>query len=222
MAGAGPCAAAPRVPLVLTPACPRPQAGAALLHCPGAAPNSFPGGAEAPLALLRLRNYEHPRTRSGFWGPGSRPSRADFASGQNGATPASSRLRVARRMAAPECTPPPKNRKNWNSGGYLIDSWRDRFPVCPWYRGQSFQFSSACAGVATPAPPWGDPSAAGAGDGVRVRCGFWPGGGMQARKATERPGVRAGRRRRRGRGLPLRCGPRRRPCAGWRRPRRRG
>ncbi|HUX65892.1 MAG TPA: glycosyltransferase family 9 protein [Terriglobales bacterium] len=36
-----------------------------------------------------LRNYDRPRTRSGFWGPRFAAFRADFASRQSGATPAS-------------------------------------------------------------------------------------------------------------------------------------
>ena len=71
--GAGPCAAAPRAPLVLTPAW-GPRGPKPALRFAGAAPTSLPGGAEAPLALLPLRHF------AAF--------RADFARRQSGATPA--------------------------------------------------------------------------------------------------------------------------------------
>ena len=84
----GPCAAAPRAPLVVTPAW-GPRGPKPALRLAGAAPKSLPGGADAPLARLPLRNYDHPRTRGGFWGPRYAALRADFARRQSGATPAS-------------------------------------------------------------------------------------------------------------------------------------
>ncbi len=62
MVGAGPCAATPRVPLVLTPAW-GPRGPKPALRFAGAAPNSLPGGADAPRARLPLRNYDHPGSR---------------------------------------------------------------------------------------------------------------------------------------------------------------
>jgi len=57
----------------------------------GAAPNSLPGGADAPLARPPLRNYDHPRTRDGFWGPRFAAFRTDFAGRQSGAPPTTGR-----------------------------------------------------------------------------------------------------------------------------------
>jgi len=87
MVGAGPSAPAARVPLVLAPAW-GPQGPKSALRFAGAAPNSLPGGADASLARLPLRNYDHPRARGGLWGPRFAAFRADFASRQSGATPA--------------------------------------------------------------------------------------------------------------------------------------
>ena len=74
MIGAGPSAPAARDPLVLAPTW-GPGGPKSALRLAGAAPYWFPGGAVAPLALLPLRKFA--------------ALRADFASGQSGATPAS-------------------------------------------------------------------------------------------------------------------------------------